>query len=92
MNKRNKLFEMLLRKNIKINTVLSFVLIIALFYFFLKPNSQYAILAACFAGGSINVVNGISMWREPVKRTMGMSYLLFGVIIIALGFIIVQYI
>ena len=91
MNKQSSLIEKL-RKSMKINTVLSMVLIIALFYYFLVPNSQYAILAACFAGGLINVNNGMNMWREPVKRTIGMSYLLFGIIIIALGFIIVRFI
>ncbi|MDF2510552.1 MAG: hypothetical protein K0S04_418 [Herbinix sp.] len=92
MDKRKNLLEKLINKNIRINTVLSIILVVALFYFFLKPNSRYAILAACFAGGLINVNNGMTMWREPAKRTVGMSYLMFGVIIIALGFIIVRYI
>ncbi len=92
MDQRNNLFEKLKKKNIKINTVLSIILVMALFYYFLKPNSRYAILAACFAGGSINVINGMNMWKEPTKRSMGMSYALFGVIIIALGFIIVRFI
>jgi hypothetical protein len=92
MDQRNNLFEKLKKKNIKINTVLSIVLVLALFYYFLKPNSRYAILAACFAGGAINVINGRNMWKEPTKRSMGMSYVLFGVIIIALGFVIVRFI
>ena len=92
MDKQKNLLEKLKDKKININTVLSIVLVIAIFYFFLKPNSRYAILAACFAGGLINVTNGMTMWRQPAKRTVGMSYLLFGVIIIAVGFIIVGYI
>lgn len=86
MNKRNNLLEKLIKKKIKMNTILSIVLVIALFYYFLKPSSKYAIFVACFAGGSINMVNGMNMWRIPSKRSMGMSYLLFGAIIIALGF------
>ncbi|HHV13549.1 MAG TPA: hypothetical protein GXX75_25115 [Clostridiales bacterium] len=92
MDKRKKWFEELLKKNIKINTVLAMVLVVALFFFYLKPDSKIAVLVACFAGGFMNMLNGIPMWKDPVKRTTGMSYLLFGAVIIALGFIIIQYI
>ncbi len=92
MDKQNNRIEKLIKKNFKINTILSIALIIALFYFFLKPDSQYAILIACFAGGLINVSNGMAMQKETAKKTVGMNYILFGVIIIALGFIIVRFI
>lgn len=92
MDKQNNRIEKLIKKNFKINTILSIVLSIALFYFFLKPDSQYAIMIACFAGGLINVTNGMAMLKKTVKRAVGMNYILFGVIIIALGFIIVRYI
>lgn len=91
MDKRNNMIEKL-KKNFKINTILSIVLIIALFYYFLKPDSQYAILIACFAGGLINVTNGMAMLKKTAKRAVGMNYILFGVIIITLGFIIVRFI
>ncbi len=92
MDKQNNRIEKLIKKNFKINTILSMVLSIALFYFFLKPDSQYAILVACLAGGLINVTNGMAMLKDTAKKAVGMNYILFGVIIIALGFIIVRYI
>ncbi len=92
MDKRKKWLEEIVKKNIKINTVLAMILVVALFFFYLKPDSKLAVLVACFAGGLINMLNGVPLWRNPVRRTTGMSYLLFGAVIIALGFIIIQYI
>ncbi len=69
-------------------TLVGIALLILIVIIFLNPRNMTIILIACFACGSINILQGMKHMRDPKKRTTGMSYLMLGIIVIVVGFII----
>lgn len=72
-----------------INTILGIALIISMIVIFVTT-SKFGILAAFLLGGSMNFINGLKFMDDPKRKTMGMSFLLMGVILIIIGFVIIQ--
>ncbi len=96
MNKFKKQLEQHLSGNNKINiidfinTIVGIVLIISLILIFQNPANRYAILAACISGGLVNVINGVKQMKDPKRKTTGLTFIMMGVIVIVLGFAIIQ--
>ncbi len=72
------------------NTIVGIALIVSLFLVFQNPGNRYAILAICLSGGLMNVLNGLKQWKDPKRKMMGMTFFMLGIIVIALGFIIMD--
>jgi uncharacterized membrane protein len=66
--------------------VLGIVLVIFLALTFIYPKNLIFLYTAFMAGGLINIANGIKIVNDTKKRSMGISYIFFGIIIILLGF------
>ncbi|HWT73892.1 MAG TPA: hypothetical protein VN258_04115 [Mobilitalea sp.] len=92
MNGWNKLLKKLSIKRVSINIIAAIVLLISMVILYLRPNNQFAIIMACAAGGLMNMMFGFHVMKDPKKKSTGMAYVLFGLIIVGLGFYIVQYI
>ena len=96
MNKFKKQLEENLSKNSRINiidlinTVVGVALIVSLILIFQQPTNRYAILAACFSGGSMNILNGLKQVKDPKRKITGITYIMMGVVVIFLGFIIIE--
>ncbi len=69
-------------------TVLGIILVVFLVLTFLNPGNSIFLIAAFTAAGLINVVNGLKIIRDKRKRSIGMNYIFFGIIIIFAGVII----
>ena len=90
MNRLKKLFsDFSLRADI-INIIIGIVLIVSLIFVFLNPYHRYAILTACLSGGLMNIMNGLKMLRDPKKKTLSMSFVMMGIVLIFLGFYLVN--
>jgi len=89
MDKLKKLLRESSFKNDVINMLLGVALIVSLILIFLNPTNQITILIACTTGGLINLLNGLKLMKDPKKKTTGMTYLMMGCILIAMGFFIV---
>lgn len=89
MDRLKKLLKDSSLKNDVINTLLGVALIVSLILMFLNPTNQIAILFACMTGGLINIMNGLKLTKDPKKKTTGMTYLMMGGILIAMGFFII---
>lgn len=90
MDKWKKLFEQFSQKMDLINTIMGIVLIVSVFFIYKNPSNQYAILTACISGGFINILNGIKQMKQPKYKVSGMTFFMLGVIIIFIGFIILN--
>ncbi len=88
MNKINKLLEKFSFKVEIHNIIMGIALIVSLFFVFNNPSNPIALLAACISAGLINIFNGLKTMKDPKRKTMGMSYLMMGIIIIILGIFI----
>ena len=86
-----KLMKVLSLKSEIINTILGIVLIISLVFIYRSPENKYAILLACTAGGLINMISGMKIIKDPIKKMSGMTFLLTGIVLIVLGYVITQY-
>jgi hypothetical protein len=73
-----------------INTIVGIVLIVSLILIFQNPMNRYAILAACISGGLVNVLNGVKQMKDPKRKMTGLTFIMMGVIVIVLGFIIIE--
>jgi hypothetical protein len=73
-----------------INVVAGVTLLVSLVLIFQHPTNRYAILAACLSGGLMNILTGVKQMKDPKRKTMGMSFLMMGAIVILLGFIIMN--
>ncbi len=73
-----------------INTAAGIALIVSVVLIFIFPYNHYAILAACISGGLINIMNGLKQRKEPGRRSMGMTLIMMGAIVIFLGFVIIS--
>ncbi len=96
MNKLKKLLEDFSSGSNKINildlinTIVGIALIVSLILIFQNPMNRYAILAACISGGLVNILNGVKQTRNPKSKMTGMTFIMMGVIVIVLGFIIIE--
>lgn len=72
-----------------INTIVGVALIVSLVLIFQHPTNRYAILAACLSGGLVNILSGIKQMKDPKRRMTGLTFIMMGVIVIVLGFIII---
>ena len=73
-----------------INTIVGIVLIVSLILIFQNPTNRYSILVACISGGLVNVLNGVKQMKDPKHKMTGLTFLMMGVIVIILGFVIVE--
>lgn len=69
---------------------LGLVFVASLMILFQNPLNQYAVLAICISAGLMNVQNGIKYMEDSKKKTMGMTSLMMGAIVILLGFLIMD--
>lgn len=72
------------------NTILGFILIALLIIVVRNPENSKAVMAAFFLGGSMNILNGLKCMQTSKKNGMGMSFFLLGIIIIFIGYVIVN--
>lgn len=90
MDKLKKLLkEFSLRSDI-MNAIVGIVLIVSLILIFQNPNNRYAILVACISGGLMNILSGLKQMKEPKRKTTGLTFIMLGVIVIFLGFVIMR--
>jgi hypothetical protein len=73
-----------------INTIAGIALIVSLILIFNYPTNRYAILAACLSGGLVNIISGLKQSKDPKRKMTGLTFVMLGVIVIVLGFIIVE--
>jgi hypothetical protein len=73
-----------------INMVVGVALIVSLVIIFQYPTNRYAILTACLSGGVMNILNGIKQMKDPKRKMTGLTFIMMGVIVIVLGFIIME--
>ncbi len=73
-----------------INLIVGVTLIVSLVLIFQHPTNRYAILSACLSGGLMNILNGIKQMKDPKRKMTGLTYLMMGVLVIVLGFIIIE--
>ncbi|MDD3174210.1 MAG: hypothetical protein PHF63_11260 [Herbinix sp.] len=90
MNKFKKLIKEFSLKSDIINTIVGIILIVSLIFILQNPRNHAAILTACISGGLINILNGFNLMKNPKKMSTGMSFLMMGIILIVLGFIIIN--
>ena len=90
MDKRKKLLEKFTLKSDIINLILGIALIVSLILIYQNPMNKYAILAACISGGLMNIMNGMKLMKDPKKKTSGMTFVMMGIIVLFLGFFIVE--
>jgi 4-hydroxybenzoate polyprenyltransferase len=69
--------------------LIGIALFIIVIIIFMNHQNLTVILIACIACGIINILQGLKMMKDPKKRMTGMSYLLLGIVIIVVGFLIV---
>lgn len=72
-----------------INTILGAVLLVFLFLVLRHPQNSLFLLIAFAVGGSMNIVNGLKYKKDPKKKNLGMSFILFGIIVIFIGYLLV---
>lgn len=92
MNKDKKERSKFLLKSDMINVIVGVILVVSLIFVYQNPYNTIAILTACIAGGLINLMNGFKTMKDPKRKTTGLTYLMTGIVIIVLGFIITQYV
>lgn len=92
MNNLMKLLKNISLKSNTIQVVLGIVLIISLSVVLLNPYNKLAVLTATTSGGLINAMFGVNMMKDPKRKSTGMSYVLIGIIMIGLGFYLIQYV
>lgn len=68
-------------------TVLGIVLIVFLVLIFRNPKNNFFTLVAFVSAGGINILNGLKIVKDKKKRNMGVSYILFGIVIMFLGYL-----
>ncbi len=90
MNNPKKQYEKPSIKGDIVNLIVGIALIVSVVLIFVFPYNHYAILAACISGGLMNIMNGLKQRKEPGRRSMGMSFMMMGIIVIFLGFVIVS--
>jgi uncharacterized membrane protein HdeD (DUF308 family) len=61
------------------------LLIVFLVLTLTHPKNSFFMLAAFAAGGLINVLNGFKIIKDKKKRSMAISYIFFGIILLFLG-------
>jgi hypothetical protein len=91
MKELKKLLNVISLKSNIINTFLGMILIISVILIYLNPLNKPAILVACAAGGFMNMLSGMKLMKDPVRKTTGMTFLMTGVVLIVLGYIITGY-
>jgi uncharacterized membrane protein HdeD (DUF308 family) len=90
MDAFRKFLEKYSLKSDMINLLLGIILIVSLVIIYKYPNNQMCILTACISGGLINVTYGLKLMKDPKKMTTGMPFLMMGIIVIVLGFVIIS--
>lgn len=73
-----------------INTVLGIVLLIFLFLVFRHPQNSLYLILAFTVGGAMNIVNGLKYRKDPKRKNLGVPFVLFGIIVIMLGYLLVS--
>ena len=92
MNQKKNLVDRIVLKSDIINLVMGFVFIISFLLIYLNPYNRFAIMTAASSAGLMNIMNGFKLVKDPKKKTTGSSYILMGVILIAFGFFLIQYV
>lgn len=90
VNNLKKLLKKISLKSDIINIVLGVAFIISLIAIFQNPTNRIAILTASSSGGVLNAMFGVKMMKDPKRKSTGMSYVLIGIIIVALGFYLIE--
>ena len=90
MNLLKKLLQEISIRNDLINLCIGIGLLISILLIFLLPNNPYPILSACIFGGCMNLMNGLRLMKEPARKMNGITFIMLGVIVMVLGFIIMN--
>jgi hypothetical protein len=72
------------------NTVLGILLLIFLFLGFRHPQNSLFLMIAFAVGGAMNVVNGLKYKKDPKRKNLGIPFILFGIIVIFIGYLLVS--
>ena len=64
-----------------INIILGILMVVALLVFSLTKN-VYSICAVIILGAMMNIFNGLALLRKKEKKTMGMSMISLGIIVL----------
>ncbi|NLP35593.1 MAG: hypothetical protein GX359_10485 [Clostridiales bacterium] len=72
-----------------INVLLGILLMIFLILIFTIPHNSLLLFMAFATGGIMNIVNGLKYKKDPKRRNMGMLFILFGFIVIFIGYLMV---
>lgn len=70
-----------------INSLLGIALIVLLILIFRNPHHRYVVMSAFAVGGLMNVISGLKIINDPMKKNMGVSFILLGIILIFIGVI-----
>lgn len=90
MNLLKKLLQEISIRNDIINLILGLGLLVSILLIFLLPNNPYPILSACIFGGFVNLMNGLRLMKEPIRKMNGVTFIMLGIIVMVLGFVIVN--
>ncbi|MBE5966759.1 MAG: hypothetical protein E7255_07295 [Lachnospiraceae bacterium] len=88
MDKLKKLIKEFSLSYDVINLLLGTVLLIFLVLVFRYPGNRLFLLIAFTSGGFMNIINGLKFKKNSKKKSMGMSFILFGMMVIFIGFFI----
>lgn len=92
MNQKKNLFDKVILNSGIINLIVGFSFVISLLLIYLNPYNRFAIMTAASSAGLMNIMNGFKLVKDPKRKTTGSSYILMGVILIAFGFFLIQYV
>lgn len=90
MEKLNKFIKKITLKSNIILALAGIILMIVIIFIYLNPTNLNAILIAAIACGIMNIIQAFKMLKDPKRKSMGLTYLMMGIIIIVVGFIIVK--
>lgn len=76
--KRERLYDWL-------SVLLGILLCIAIFAVARNPSGRTGLILLVFAGGGLNIINGLKLYRKPKQRNLGMSMMMLGVMILFIG-------
>lgn len=68
-----------------LNVIIGIVVLLFILLYSVFPQNKVIFLIGVMVVGAINIATGLSVYRQNRKQGIGMSYILIGGIIIAIG-------
>lgn len=76
--KRERLYDWL-------SILFGILLCVTIFFVIRNPSGRTGLILLVFAGGGLNIINGLKLYRKPKQRNLGTSMMMLGVIILFIG-------